>query len=322
MNKPRLLEQVRQIGMVRRFSPRTIESYVYWIRQYILFHHKRHPAEMAEDEIGRFLSALANERRLSASSQNVALCAILFLYRHVLNLEVQFINGVIWAQRPARMPAVFTRDECQRILSKMSGVEWLMASVLYGSGLRISECLELRVKDVDFEQRQLSVRNGKGAKDRVAPLPDRLVDPLKGHLAWVRKLHTADLARGGGRVDLPDALSRKYPVAASVWAWQWVFPNERPTMDPATGELRRHRLYDTVLQRAVKQAMRDAGVARHGSAHTFRHSFATHLLEAGYDIRTVQELLGHKDVRTTQIYCHVLNRGGHAVRSPLDMAVD
>jgi integron integrase len=318
MQRPKLLDQVREAGRVRRFSPRTVDSYVYWIRQYILFHNKRHPTDMGEPEIAAFLSALANTRRLSATTQNVALCSVLFLYRHVLRRDVGLVNGVVWAKRPERLPAVFTRDECRRVLANLSGVEWLMASLLYGSGLRISECLELRVKDLDFERRQITVHDGKGAKDRVTTLPARLVVPLKEHLVWVQRMYRADLARGGGRVDLPDALGRKYPNAGRSWAWQWVFPNERTTRDPRTGELRRHRLYASLLQKAVKRAIHDAGITRHASAHTFRHSFATHLIEAGYDIRTVQELLGHRDVRTTQIYCHVLNRGGNAVRSPLD----
>ena len=320
VQKPKLLDQVRLAAGVRHFSPRTTKSYVYWIRQFILFHQKRHPAEMAEPEIGAFLNSLANERSLSATTQNVALCAILFLYRHVIGREVEFIEGVVWAERPRRLPTVLTRDECRRVLAEMSGVEHLMASLLYGAGLRISECLELRVKDIDISRRQITVRNGKGAKDRVTTLPGSIVDELREHLNWVRRIHAADLLRGGGRVDLPDALVRKYPYACRSVGWQWVFPNERAYRNPSTGELRRYRLYQSVLQRAVKLAMKKAGIERHASAHTFRHSFATHLIESGYDIRTVQELLGHKDIRTTQIYCHVLNRGGNAVRSPLDDA--
>ena len=320
VQKPKLLDQVRLAAGVRHFSHRTTKSYVYWIRQFILFHEKRHPAEMAEPEIGSFLNSLANERSLSATTQNVALCAILFLYRHVIGREIEFIEGVVWAERPRRLPTVLTRDECRRVLAEMSGVEHLMASLLYGSGLRISECLELRVKDIDLSRRQVTVRNGKGAKDRVTTLPGSIVDALRDHLNWVRRIHAADLARGGGRVDLPDALVRKYPHASRSVAWQWVFPNQRASWDPSTRELRRYRLYESILQRAVKIALKKAGIERHASAHTFRHSFATHLIESGYDIRTVQELLGHKDIRTTQIYCHVLNRGGNAVRSPLDDA--
>ena len=320
MNKPKLLDQVRLAAGVRHFSHRTTQSYVYWIRKFILFHDKRHPAEMGEPEIGAFLSGLANERALAATTQNVALCALLFLYRNVLGREVDFIEGVVWAERPRRLPTVLTREECRRVLAEMTGVELLMASLLYGSGLRISECLELRIKDFDIARRQITVRNGKGAKDRITTLPGSIVGALREHLNWVRRLHAADLLRGGGRVDLPDALERKYPHAGRSIGWQWAFPNERASWDRATGELRRHRLYESILQRAVKLAMKKAGIERHASAHTFRHSFATHLIESGYDIRTVQELLGHKDIRTTQIYCHVLNRGGNAVRSPLDDA--
>src|ERR1051325_11246010 len=272
-------------------SPRTTETYIHWIRQLILFHYKRHHLEMAEPEIAAFLNWLANVRGISANSQNVAHCAVLFLFRHVLRKEIGFVDGVVWGQRPQRLPTVFSRDEVRRILSNLSGVEWLMASILYGSGLRLTECLELRVKDLDIGRRQITVRNGKGAVDRVTPLPEALVSALHTHLVSVRRLHESDLARGGGRVEMPDALARKSPKAARSWAWQWVFPNERPSRDPVTGELRRHRLYESILQRAVKQAMRRADVSRHGSCHSLCHSFATHLLEAGYAIRTVQELL-------------------------------
>lgn len=318
MSKPRLLDQVRDAARRRHFSPRTVTTYVHWIRHFILFHHKRHPADMAEPEVALFLSSLASDRNVSANSQNVALCAILFLYRQVLFKDIGFIDGVVWARRPKRLPVVFTRDEVARILDRLVGVERLMAALLYGSGLRVSECLELRVKDIDLSRGVATVVDGKGAKSRVTPIPVRLLEPLRAHLAWVRRLHDADLALGGGRVSLPDALERKYPKAARSFGWQWAFPNERASRDPRTGERCRHRLYATVIQRAVRQAIRDAGVNRHGSCHALRHSFATHLLESGSDIRTVQELLGHADVRTTQLYCHVLNSSRIAVRSPLD----
>lgn len=318
MTQPRLLDQVREVIRLKHMSPRTEDSYLYYIKQFILFHNKRHPADMGADEIRAYLSHLAVEGHVAASTQNVALSAILFLYRHVLHLEIPFIENIEYAQRPQRVPVVFTRAEVQAILSRLSGVQLLIASLLYGTGMRLMECLQLRVKDLDFTYLQITIRDGKGEKDRVTMLPSSLVEPLQRQLQTTRALHQRDLAEGFGAVYLPYALERKYPNASREWGWQYVFPAEKRSIDPRSGVTRRHHLLEDSVQRAVKQAKNAAGIAKHGSCHTFRHSFATHLLEDGYDIRTVQELLGHKDVKTTMIYTHVLNRGGRGVRSPLD----
>jgi len=318
MTQPRLLDQVREVIRLKHMSPRTEDSYLYYIKQFILFHNKRHPADMGADEIRAYLSHLAIEGHVAASTQNVALSAILFLYRHVLHLEIPFIENIEYAQRPQRVPVVFTRAEVQAILSRLSGVQLLIASLLYGTGMRLMECLQLRVKDLDFTYLQITIRDGKGEKDRVTMLPSSLVEPLQRQLQTTRALHQGDLAEGFGAVYLPYALERKYPNASREWGWQYVFPAEKRSVDPRSGVTRRHHLLEDSVQRAVKQAKNAAGIAKHGSCHTFRHSFATHLLEDGYDIRTVQELLGHKDVKTTMIYTHVLNRGGRGVRSPLD----
>lgn len=316
--RPRLLDQVRDAIRRRHYSYRTEETYVHWIRRFIYFHGKRHPAEMGEAEVTAFLNDLARERRVAAATQNQALAAVLFLYREVLGRQLGWLEGLEWAKRPARMPAALTMSEAQRLLARLHGTKWLMGSLLYGAGLRLRECLKLRVKDVDFEYRQILVRDGKGAKDRVTVLPAAVIDPLRDHLVRVKALHESDLAAGYGEVELPDALRRKYPRAAYEWSWKFVFPSHRLSRDPRSGALRRHHVYENYLIRGVKQAAREAGLTKHVSCHTLRHSFATHLLENGYDIRTVQELLGHSDVSTTMIYTHVLNKGGRGVKSPLD----
>ena len=289
-----------------------------WIKRFIFFHHKRHPIEMGKGEIGQFLSHLASEEQVSASTQNQALNALLFLYRAVLEKPVGYINGVVRAKQPERLPVVLTRQEVRALLGVMTGEHWLMANLLYGAGLRLLECLRLRVKDIDFSTNHLVVREGKGNKDRVTMLPLSVKQPLTAHLAAVREQHQEDLARGFGHVYLPHALERKYPTANRQWGWQWVIPATQISVDPHSGEQRRHHLHEVVLQRAVRAAVRQADILKPAGCHTLRHSFATHLLEDGYDIRTIQELLGHKDVSTTMIYTHVLNRGGRGVASPAD----
>lgn len=281
----------------------------------------RHPAEMGGPEVARFLSYLASERGVAASTQNQALNALVFLYRHVLEQPLGEMEGIVRAKRPTRLPTVLTRAEANVVLDQLGGTERLVASLLYGSGLRLLESLRLRVKDVDFTMNQLIVRDGKGRKDRATMLPDRLHASLRSHLRNVRRFHEDDLQAGFGAVYLPDALARKYPNAARSWVWQYVFPAPKRSRDPRSGEVRRHHASESSVQKAVAGAVRRSGISKLASCHTFRHSFATHLLEAGYDIRTVQELLGHSDVRTTMIYTHVLNRGGRGVRSPLDAGV-
>jgi integron integrase len=319
LQKPRLLDQVRQCIRLRHMSMKTEESYVYYIREFILFHNKRHPKDMGVEEIRTYLSHLAVEKNVAASTQNVARNALLFLYKQVLEIDLPFIDGIKPAKQPERVPVVFTRSEVKSILANLDGVHHLMASLLYGSGLRLTECLNLRVKDIDFEYQQIIVRDGKGQKDRVTMLPSSTVELLKLQLEKAKALHNLDLTEGYGTVYLPYALERKYPNANKEWALKFVFPANNRSKDPRSGVIRRHHIYPDSLQRAVKTAIRQAGITKHGSCHTFRHSFATHLLEDGYDIRTVQELLGHKDVRTTMVYTHVLNRGGRGVRSPLDL---
>jgi integron integrase len=296
----------------------TEKAYVHWIKRFIFFHNKRHPAEMGELEVGRFLSSLATDRHLSASTQNQALNALLFVYHEVLNKKIGYIEGVVRAKRPKRLPVVLTKDEVRRLLGQMEGTPGLMTMLLYGAGLRLMECCRLRVKDVDFSQNQIAVRSGKGEKDRVTMLPGAVKEPLFQHLRGVKRQHEEDLRQGLGRVSLPYALERKYPNGGKEWGWQWVFPASGHYTDRQTGEKRRHHLHESVLQKAVKDGRLKAGIAKPAGPHTFRHSFATHLLEDGYDIRTVQELLGHNDVSTTMIYTHVLNRGGRGVRSPVD----
>jgi len=310
---------VREATRLRHYSERTEQAYVAWIRRFIVFHGKRHPRELGETEVTSFLSSLAAAGS-SASTQNQALSAILFLYGAVLGQRLGWMNDIVRARRPVRLPVVLSRDEVASLLSRLRGVVWLMAALLYGAGLRLLECSELRVKDLDFDRGELVVRDGKGGKDRVTMLPAALRGPLREHLCRVKAQHAADVAAGRGSVALPGALRVKYSGASVEWAWQWVFPAARFYIDRVTGERRRHHLHESVLQRAVKDAARAAGIPRPATCHSLRHSFATHLLEAGYDIRTIQELLGHRDVSTTMIYTHVLNRGGRGVRSPLDQA--
>jgi integron integrase len=314
----RLLDQVRDAIRRRNYSYRTEETYVQWIRRFIYFSGKRHPAGLGSAEVTAFLNHLASEREVAAATQNQALSALLFLYKEVLVQPLPWLDELERAKRPARVPTVLTQGEVQRLLGAMRGTKWLMASLLYGAGLRLTECLKLRVKDVDFEYRQILVRDGKGAKDRVTMLPTTTVEPLRKQLSAARALHHADLAAGYGDVELPDALARKYPRAPYEWAWKFIFPSSKLSTDPRTGVIRRHHLYENFVTRGVKDAVRAARIDKLVSCHTLRHSFATHLLEAGYDIRTVQELLGHADVSTTMIYTHVLNKGGRGVASPLD----
>ncbi len=316
--KPRLLKRVRQALQARHMSRRTEEAYVAWIRRFIFFHGKRHPAEMGGPEVTSFLTSLAVDGHVAASTQNQALSALLFLYRDVLDVDLPWLDGIVRAKRPERLPVVLTRDEVRAVLQRLDGVPRLMACLLYGAGLRVLECCRLRVQDIDFAANQLVVRGGKGDKDRVTMLPAVVKADLGRHRDVVRVQHQDDLAAGAGWVALPTALLRKYPNAGREWVWQWVFPATRVHRDRVTGQRRRHHLHESVLQRAVKGAVRHAGIAKRASPHTLRHSFATHLLEDGHDIRTVQELLGHRDVSTTMIYTHVLNRGPAAVRSPAD----
>ena len=316
--QPRLMEQVRRTCRLRHFSPRTEEAYAGWIRRFIVFHQKRHPADMGPPDVERFLSSLATERLVAASTQNQALQSILFLYRDVLRRPLGLVPGIVRARTTRHLPVVLSRSEIRSVLERIAEPSRLVARLLYGAGLRLSECLNLRVKDVDFTARQITVRDGKGGKDRHTMLPASAIDSLRGHLDRVARLHQADLATGHGRVVLPTALARKYPEAEREWPWQFVFPAARICVDPKWGSPSRFHLHESVVQRAMTEAVRRAGITKRASCRTLRHSFATHLLEDGYDIRTVQELLGHADVSTTMIYTHVLNRGGLGVRSPAD----
>ena len=315
---PRFLDRVRERIRFKHYSLRTEDSYVQWIKRFILFHGKRHPAEMGAVEVEAFLTHLAVEGNVAASTQNQARSALLFLYKEVLGSELPWLNNVEQAKKPRRLPTVLTEDEVREVLGRLDGVHWLVAALLYGAGLRLMEALRLRVQDVDFKRREILVRNGKGFKDRVTMLPDRVASRLPGHLVTVRQLHEKDLAEGFGEVHLPYALERKYPATGKSWGWQYVFPSGNRSVDPRSGKTRRHHVDEQTIQRAVKQAVRSAGIVKAATPHTLRHSFATHLLQKGQDIRTVQELLGHEDVQTTMIYTHVLNRGGHGVTSPLD----
>lgn len=316
--RPRLLDELRTRMRRLGLAIRTEEAYVGWVRRFILANGKRHPRDMGVREVEGFLSDLATRGAVAASTQNQALAALLFLYREVLGQDLPWMDDIRRAKKPKRVPTVLTRDEVAALLDQMEGVSWLMAALLYGAGLRLMECVRLRVHDIDFARREIIVRHGKGGKDRRTMLPAMVIDALQGQLAQARRTHERDLACGLGAVWLPHALSRKYVHAEREWAWQYVFPAGSRSIDPRSGVERRHHLDETVLQRAVKAAVRRAGIAKPATCHTLRHSFATHLLEMGQDIRTVQELLGHADVSTTQIYTHVLNRGGHGVSSPLD----
>jgi integron integrase len=316
---PRLLDQVREVVRRRHYSYRTEETYVHWIKRFIHFSAKRHPRELGAAEVTAFLNHLVGERHVAAATQNQALAALLFLYKEVLAQPLPWLENIEHARRPVRKPTVLTRTEAQSLLAQLKGTKWLMASLLYGAGLRLRECLTLRVKDIDFGYRQILVRDGKGGKDRVTVLPAPVSQPLQAHLARVKQWHEQDLADGCGDVELPDALARKYPRAPCEWGWKFVFPSHKRSADPRTGVIRRHHVYENYLIRGVKEAAWRAGITKHVSCHTLRHSFATHLLESGYDIRTVQELLGHNDVSTTMVYTHVLNKGGRGVRSPLEL---
>ena len=316
---PRLLDRVRASIRARHYSLRTEEAYVGWIRRFILFNGKRHPEDMGDVEINTFLSHLAIEGNVAASTQNQALSALLFLYQEVLGLDVPWLECLVRARKPARLPVVLSRDEVRRLLARVRGTPNLVCRLLYGTGMRLREGLHLRVKDIDFERNEIIVREGKGGRDRHTVLPASLREPLEEHLARVRALHHADLAAGAGSVRLPGALAVKYPNAGREWPWQWVFPARSVWRDEATGALMRHHLHESAVQKAVRAAAMQAALTKPVGCHTLRHSFATHLLEDGYDIRTIQELLGHKDVSTTMIYTHVLNKvGGRGVRSPVD----
>jgi integron integrase len=317
-NPPRLLDQVRAKIRLKYYSIRTEQAYVDWIRRFILHFDKRHPRELGAREVEAFLTHLAVVGKVAAATQNQAKSALLFLYREVLEAELPWLDNVEQAKAPKRLPVVLTEAEVSSLLGRLKGTNALVGRLLYGTGLRIMECLRLRVKDVEFSRREILVRDGKGFKDRVTMLPATLVDPLTEHLERVRTLHADDLALGYGEVHLPYALERKYPNAAREWGWQYVFPSARLSVDPRSGETRRHHVQDQAIQRAIRQAARDANIVKPATPHTLRHSFATHLLQSGYDIRTVQELLGHADVATTMIYTHVLNKGGRGVTSPLD----
>lgn len=316
--KPRLLDQMRQVIRVKHYSIRTEQTYLSWAKQFIRWSGMRHPADMGAAEIEAFLSMLANQRDVAASTQNQALAALLFLYKQVLGVDLPWLDGITRAKKPARLPVVLSQAEVRAVLDNTKGVNGLIISMLYGTGMRLMEALRLRVKDVEFDSNIILVRDGKGGKDRVVPLPATLVQPLREQIEARRNMHSIDLARGMVDVELPHALWRKYPNAPKEWAWQYVFAAADYSADPRTGVIRRHHIHEKTIQRAMRAAVIAAGVHKPASCHTLRHSFATHLLESGSDIRTVQELLGHSDVSTTMIYTHVLNRGASGVFSPLD----
>jgi integron integrase len=317
--QPKLLDRARSEIRVRHYSIRTEEAYLAWIRRFLRFHHMQHPRDMGAEEVNRFLTHLAVDKHVAASTQRQALSAILFLYREVLAQKLPWIDDVVRAKQPKRLPTVLSREEVAAIMARLEGTVQLVVLLLYGTGMRILECLRLRIQDVDFDLGHITIRNPKGGRDRVTMLPDSARDRLKRHLVDVRATHEHDLADGYGEVYLPNALARKYPHAAREWKWQYVFSASKRGVDPRSEIVRRHHLHETVIQRAIKKAARDAHLAKKVSPHTFRHSFATHLLMAGYDIRTIQELLGHKDVKTTMIYTHILgNSGGRGVTSPAD----
>lgn len=318
---PKLLDQVRGKIRLKHYSIRTEQAYTDWIKRFILYFGKQHPKDLGAGEVEQFLTHLAVEGKVSASTQNQAKSALLFLYKEVLGIELPWLDDIERAKAPKRLPVVLTQQEVQTILKKLDGTHHLVVSLLYGTGMRILEALRLRVKDVDFARKEILIRDGKGFKDRVTMLPVSVIAPLKVHLEKAKVLHEQDLLAGYGEVHMPYALAKKYPYAARDWSWQYIFPSGKLSVDPRSenGVTRRHHVQDQAIQRAVRQAVRDTGITKPATPHTFRHSFATHLLEAGYDIRTVQELLGHSDVSTTMIYTHVLNKGGHGVSSPLDV---
>lgn len=315
----KLLDQYRDHIRLKQYSPRTEKTYIHWVREYILFHNKRHPREMSVPEINQFITHLVVERKASASTQNQAISAILFLYRNVLHMDLDdSVLNFVRPKRGKRVPTVLSKDEARSIIANMSGPHKLMVQILYGSGLRIMECLRLRVKDIDFDNHRIIVFDGKGGDDRSTMLPDSIIPPLRHHLEQVKALHQKDLAAGFGSVKMPFGLDKKYPAAHKQWIWQYVFPASSLYTDPETGVTLRFHIHETALQKAIRAAVKLTKIEKRVTPHTFRHSFATHLLQSGYDIRTVQELLGHKDVKTTMIYTHVLQRGGLAVKSPLD----
>ena len=316
--KPKLLDQMRNRLRVKHYSIRTENSYVDWVRRFILFHNKQHPKEMGASEVEQFLTWLAVERKVSASTQNQAKAALLFLYREVLEITLPWLDNIVMAKVSKRLPVVLTQREARLLINELSGTTWLVVSLLYGTGMRLMEGLRLRIKDVEFERREIIVREGKGNKDRVTVLPENLILPIKNQMEKAQRVHNEDLEKGLGRVHLPDALANKYPNADRAWGWQYLFPSPVLSADPRSGRQGRHHINESSIQRAVRTAAKRAGIAKPCTPHVLRHSFATHLLQSGYDIRTVQELLGHKDLNTTMIYTHVLNRGGRGVQSPLD----
>lgn len=318
MENPKLLTQVREILRLKHYSIRTEEAYVYWIKRFIIFHNKRHPLEMGSEEIGEFLTSLAVQGKVSASTQNQALCAIVFLYKNVIKKGPGNFRDFVFAKRPEKLPSVLTKEEIKAVLQRLQGNYWIIGNLLYGSGLRLMECLRLRVKDIEFSYNQVIVRDGKGQKDRITILPELLKEKLAEHLQKIKKLHEKDLSQGNGRVYLPFALERKYPNANKEWGWQYVFPSSELSTDPKTRNKQRHHIDESVIQKVIKHAIRESGIIKQAGCHTFRHSFATHLLEDGYDIRTVQELLGHESLNTTMIYTHVMKKGGMGVKSPAD----
>ncbi len=318
-SKRRLLPTLREALRLRRYSPSTERAYVHWVKRYVRFHQMRHPKDMGAREITAFLNHLAADRHVAGATQNQALAALLFLYRRVLGTEIPWLDDLVRAKTVKRLPTVLTREEVQKILAQLSGTRWLLVSLLYGAGLRLNECLSLRVKDVDFAGGKLVIRQGKGNKDRVTVLPHRLEPVLAAHLERVKALHAEDLASGRGEAPMPQALAARYPKAGYSWAWQFVFPSSQCCRDPYTGRAVRSHVHEKTLQRAVKAATWRAGIAKPVGCHTFRHAFATHLLEAGHDIRAVQELLGHKDVATTMIYTHVMKTNLASVTSPADL---
>jgi integron integrase len=315
--KIKLLEQVRAAIRVRHYSRRTEDAYLNWIKDYIYFHQKKHPSGLGATEISRYISYLAIERNVSGSTQNQALCAIIFLYKHVLKEKINDIE-LVWSKKPKRLPVVFTREEVKNILKNLDGIPWIVSNILYGSGLRLLECLRMRVIDIDFKVNQRIIRNGKGGKDRVSILPDSMKDILKAKLEDIKKLHIQDIKRGFGGVYLPYALGRKYPNASKELKWQYLFPADKLSIDPVSKKIQRHHLDESLIQKSVKRAIQSAGINKVAGCHTFRHSFATHLLESGTDIRTIQELLGHRSLETTMIYTHIMNKGPYGVKSPVD----
>jgi integron integrase len=317
-NKPKLLQRVRDVVRRKQYSIRTEQAYVDWIKRFVLYHNKRHPCEMGEEEVAQFLTHLARDRNVAPATQNQALSALLFLYKDVLRQEIGWLDNVERARKPSKLPVVLSHAEMKRVFAHLHGVPKMMAGLLYGSGLRLMECVRLRVKDIDFELAQITVRDAKGGKDRVTMLPINLTEPLRRHLVRIKAQHEQDLEDGFGNVRLPFALGRKFPKAAREWGWQYVFASARISVDPRSGKRQRHHMAEGLLQSALKRAVEAAGIVKRANCHSLRHSFATQLLRRGYDIRTVQELLGHKDVSTTMIYTHVLNRPGIGVKSPLD----